>query len=78
MSFIGRELAILTEVLANKLFHLGFSIVPPAEHSLDEQINIFNQAEIIVAPHGAGLTNVVWCNPGTVVYELFCDQYINH
>jgi hypothetical protein len=32
---------------------------------------------VIVAPHGAGLSNLVFCQPGVKVYELFPDHYVN-
>ncbi|WP_173568854.1 glycosyltransferase family 61 protein [Acetobacter conturbans] len=34
------------------------------------QVALFRQAELIVAPHGAGLANLVFARPGTKVLEL--------
>lgn len=42
-----------------------------------EQARIFASAKVIVAPHGAGLTNLVFCNPGTKVIEIFSPNYVN-
>lgn len=42
-----------------------------------EQIRLFRNADIIVAPHGAGLTNIGFSRPGTVVIELMMDSYCN-
>jgi hypothetical protein len=53
------------------LIKRGFHIVAPEEHDMATQAQIFNQAEIIVAPRGSGLSNLVFCRPGTVVVELF-------
>ena len=36
-----------------------------------------DEAEAIVAPHGAGLTNLVWCAPKTRVVEIFSPLYVN-
>ncbi|MDJ1175384.1 hypothetical protein [Roseofilum capinflatum] len=33
-------------------------------------------AHQIVAPHGAGLSNLVFCSPGTQVIELFSPNYV--
>lgn len=44
---------------------------------LDQQIALFQSARVVVAPHGAGLANVVFCSPGAVLYELLPDHYIN-
>ena len=30
-----------------------------------------------MAPHGAGLTNLVWCAPHTKVLEIFSPLYVN-
>ena len=32
---------------------------------------MFAQSEIIVGVHGAAFSNLVFCNPGTVVLEIF-------
>ena len=42
-----------------------------------EQARVFADADIIVAPHGAGLTNIGFARPGTVVVELMMDTYRN-
>lgn len=42
--------------------------------SVRQQAELFNKAEIVIAPHGAGLTNLVFCNPWTKVIELFQEK----
>jgi hypothetical protein len=53
----------------------GFEKVEFAGMGLREQIDCVQSAKAIVAPHGAGLTNLVWANPGTKVVELFSRVY---
>ncbi|TQL69432.1 uncharacterized protein DUF563 [Nocardioides albertanoniae] len=55
---------------------LGFAIVYAEELSVAEQARVFGAVDIVVAPHGAGLTNLVFCRPGTRVVELFPDTYV--
>jgi hypothetical protein len=55
----------------------GFEIVVPGALTLTEQIRVFREASVVVGPHGAGLTNIVFCEPGTIVYELVPDHYPN-
>ena len=43
-----------------------------------EQAKMFRQAELIVAPHGAALVNVAFCEPGTKILELFSPRYVNY
>lgn len=38
--------------------------------SVREQIQLFQQADIVVGPHGAGLVNTVFCRSGTCVIEI--------
>ncbi|MEM7190114.1 MAG: glycosyltransferase family 61 protein [Pseudomonadota bacterium] len=38
--------------------------------SFREQLNTFHHADVIVAQHGAGLANAVFCKPGTRVIEV--------
>ncbi|MBI2345147.1 glycosyltransferase family 61 protein [Candidatus Dependentiae bacterium] len=39
--------------------------------SLIEQIKLFNNAEIIIGEHGAGMANTLFCEPGCKIIELF-------
>lgn len=48
-----------------------FQVVFAESLTLDEQITMFSNAEAVVAPHGAGLTNILWMCPDTLVIELF-------
>jgi capsular polysaccharide biosynthesis protein len=36
-----------------------------------EQVRLFQEASHVVGVHGAGLTNIVFCRPGTQVLEIF-------
>jgi len=56
---------------------MGFVSVRPETMSVADQVRLFRGAEIIVAPHGAGLTNLGFCRPGTRVVELLMDAYCN-
>ena len=42
--------------------------------SLEQSLQIFNRAVIVVAPHGAGLSNILFSEPGTVVIEGVCNS----
>ena len=45
--------------------------------SIREQAKLFNGSDEIVAAHGAGLTNLIFCQPGTVVTEFRTPQIAN-
>lgn len=58
------------------LSQYGFVNVELETLSVAEQARLFSQAKVIVAPHGAGLTNLLFCQPGTLVVELLCPSYV--
>ncbi|AMJ95886.1 hypothetical protein AVL56_17275 [Alteromonas stellipolaris] len=43
--------------------------------SISEQATLFSNTEIIVSPHGAGLSNLIFCKKGTTVIEIFGERY---
>jgi capsular polysaccharide biosynthesis protein len=45
----------------------GFEPIQPEEHSLAEQLDMFRSADMIVAPHGSGLANIVAARDATVI-----------
>ena len=55
----------------------GFISVKLSSLSVLEQATLFNQSEVVIAPHGAGLTNLVFCKPGTKVIEIFLPPDVN-
>lgn len=56
----------------------GFQTVRPERlNGFAEQIRVFQEAAVVVATHGAGLANLVWCAPGTRVVEIFSPRYFN-
>lgn len=71
-----RRLANETDVV-NSLVPLGFVALKPETLSIEDQVRLFRGAEAIVAPHGAGLTNLGFCRAGCVVLELQMDSYVH-
>jgi capsular polysaccharide biosynthesis protein len=55
----------------------GFEAIHPERLALVEQIRAFEAAEAIVAPHGAGLTNIVFSERLSVL-EIVPPRYENH
>ncbi len=48
----------------------GFVAVTMSGRSLAEQIRLVRAASVVVSPHGAGLTLLLFARPGTTVFEL--------
>jgi capsular polysaccharide biosynthesis protein len=69
---------ILNEAdLIKELTPLGFEVVCLAETDFPHQVRLFNEASVIIAPHGGGLTNCVFAPSGAVIIEVFAPNYIN-
>ncbi|GAN77732.1 capsule polysaccharide biosynthesis protein [Acidisphaera rubrifaciens HS-AP3] len=55
----------------------GYVAVELAGLSLETQIAMFRNAQSVVAPHGGGLTNLVYATRGAQVLELFTEGWLN-
>ncbi len=74
--FISRKDAILRKTInEDELFALlqpyGFERYILEKMPLAEQIALFQQADCIIAAHGTGLMNLIFCKPGTTVIEIY-------
>ncbi len=58
--------ADLVPILRSK----GYKVINPQLYKIDEQIQIFSQADKIIAPHGSNLSNIIFCKPGTKIFEI--------
>ena len=79
--YISRKKALSRRLLNEDeiiefLVKLGFDIIECESCSLMEQAAIFRKAKHVVAPHGSGLTNIIFCSPGSTVIELFSAGFI--
>lgn len=48
----------------------GFERVFMEDLPFDDQVALMQEASVVMAPHGAGLTNMMFCAPGTHVIEI--------
>ena len=65
------------EELLPELERRGFVRLDPGQLTVQQQIDTFHAAEVIVAPHGAGLTNVTFSQPSVRVLEMFPSTYVH-
>ena len=57
------------------LSKLGFRSIVLEDLEFEQQVQLFANADFIVAPHGAGLANCAFCRPGTRLVEIFGERY---
>jgi hypothetical protein len=55
----------------------GISVLYLQDLSFEDQIALFSLAELVVAPHGAGLANLAWAERVRRVVEIFPANYFN-
>jgi len=77
--YISRENAVERRVLNERelienLSQYGFESYRLEDNSVEENISLFYNADFIVGPHGAGLTDLIYCND-SVIIELFGSKY---
>ncbi|HEY9663756.1 MAG TPA: glycosyltransferase family 61 protein, partial [Allocoleopsis sp.] len=54
----------------------GFQSITLETLSVQEQASLLSRAKVVISPHGGGLTNTVFCQPGTKIIELFSPHYV--
>jgi capsular polysaccharide biosynthesis protein len=66
------------QVEVRRLFEAyHFETVQAEVLSIQEQVELFSQAEIIAGPHGAGFTNTIWMNAPFTVLEIRPEGWDN-
>jgi capsular polysaccharide biosynthesis protein len=67
----GRRPLANEAALEKALAQRGFTIVAMSTLPLARQIALARRARLVVAPHGAGLTHLIFAEPGCRVVEIF-------
>ena len=80
--FVSRKLArgrtLLEEAeLEPLLLDKGFELVAMEALSFDEQADLMSRTQVMLAPHGAGLTNMLFCPEGARIAEIADPAYPN-
>jgi hypothetical protein len=74
-SAAGRAMLNEAEVI-RRFLAAGFSLVDPGRMSIDQQIDLFKDAEIIAGPGGAAFTNIIWAPKGAKIIALASDDIL--
>jgi capsular polysaccharide biosynthesis protein len=79
--YISRGLAAYRRVLnetdvLNLLRSFGFEELKLEGLSMPQQAEVMASCAAVVGPHGAGLSNIVFCQPGTKVIEIFSPELV--
>jgi capsular polysaccharide biosynthesis protein len=72
----GRKMSNETALLAG-LAARNFEMIHLENLSLHEQITLFQEAAVVVGPHGAGHANIIWSSPGIRLLEVFHPAWMH-
>lgn len=78
--YLSRKSSFLQRLVNEKkvasLFEsYGFKVVYPEELSLKQQVELFASASVVVGSTGAALTNIIYCQPGTVLVSIIPKEF---
>ena len=76
ISRAGRRKIANEAALITLLKRYDFTIIDDKPRSVAEQVDIYKSASFIIGPHGASFTNIIWCEPGTHLLELFSPNMV--
>jgi hypothetical protein len=76
ISRAGRRRVVNESALIELLKKYNFTIIDDRPRSVAEQVMIYKNASFIMGPHGASFTNIIWCEPGAHLFELFSSTMV--
>lgn len=63
--------------LIELLQHQGVHVIDPRILDLATRINLLRNAEVVIGPHGRGLADAIFCQPGVLLWELLPEHALN-
>eukprot|EP00051_Salpingoeca_urceolata_P002200 m.48047 g.48047 ORF g.48047 m.48047 type:complete len:185 (+) comp11965_c0_seq1:584-1138(+) len=75
---IANQDALIMELARIDSFGVGGVEVHTGTEPFLDQVQMFVQAKVVVGSHGAGLSNTVFCQPGTPVVILPMKPHVDH
>jgi capsular polysaccharide biosynthesis protein len=79
--YISRGLAGYRRVLnednvINFLKQHGFEVAMMETMSVPEQAAVMASCDVVVAPHGGGMSNIIFCSQGTKIVEIYSPELV--
>lgn len=69
--YVSREDAVSRRVANENVIPSKYNKVVLTGVSFERQVQLFRNAKVIIGPHGAGMTNMIWAQPGCRIIEFF-------
>ncbi len=64
------------EKLLEELKRRGYEVITNSKLSLQEQVKLFYNATHVIGPHGGGLSNIVFCDKGAKIMDIFSPSFV--
>jgi len=74
---VGTRSFMNEEAVEDLLRNMGITVVYLEDLDFSRQVGLFRRVNLVVAAHGAGLANLVWCAQPATVVEIFPANFIN-
>lgn len=73
---VTRRIVNEDELFETCLDDAGFVPFVLEDMPVIDQIALMNQAKFVVGPHGGGFSNLLFCQPGTSLLEMFSETWV--
>jgi hypothetical protein len=75
-SYISRKKAAVRRILNESEYTDALSLIGVTMYCMEDltfidQIRLFRESEIITGPHGAAMSFGIFCEPGTILFEIY-------
>ena len=74
---VARRLIVNEDELITCLAKYQFEFIQCEDLQVAEQVKLFSEAAVIICSHGSALTNLVFCQEGVEVLDIFNEAHIN-
>lgn len=54
----------------------GFQVIDMGELAIQEQIDIWSNADVVAGLHGAAFSTIAWAKPNTIILEIFESSHV--
>lgn len=75
--FRDNQKIINDELVMKSVLSFGFDIIYPHKVTIEQQIEVFSKASIVVGEYGSAMHNTLFCHPGTKVVLLQSNQVLS-
>lgn len=76
MQRAGRRKVLNENALRKLLAKYDIEFIEDVPRPFAEQVQLYRDAAFVMGPHGASFANILWCQPGAQLLELFAPAYV--